>query len=335
MLSGSRDRYRCTGLLDTIYRLDETILSIPLFTDMTTIDDTFAEAFPMTATRLVITALDSELAMIAASEFCGNASSVIGCDAEAGIESIVDESETPDGRPGVNVLAFAFNKASLESAVTARVGQNVLTCPTTACYAGIDPRSTGSKKDRIKVGAQLRFFGDGFQFSKKFGDKRYWRVPVMDGEFVCQDVSGTVKGIGGGNLILCGDSQASALAATRAAVSAINALPDVIMPFPGGMVRSGSKVGSKYAALKASTNDKWCPTLVGQTDSSLTENERAVYEIVIDGLSESAVAIAMSAGMESAKTVNGLVRVSAGNYGGKLGPHHFHLHRLDELMSAV
>jgi formylmethanofuran--tetrahydromethanopterin N-formyltransferase len=296
-----------------------------LATKMTTIDDTFAEAFPMRGTRLVITALDCELALIAATEFCGNASSVIGCDAEAGIERVISEDETLDGRPGVSVLAFAFDRKSLESAVTARVGQNVLTCPTTACYAGL---FASSKEDRIKVGAQLRFFGDGHQFSKKLDDRRFWRIPVMDGEFVCEDVVGTVKGIGGGNLILCGTNQSTALAATRAAVAAISLVPDVIMPFPGGMVRSGSKVGSKYAALKASTNHKWCPTLIGQVETSLSDAEGAVYEIVIDGLSEEAVAAAMLAGMAAAKTCEGLARISAGNYGGKLGKHHFHLHKL-------
>ena len=185
----------------------------------------------MRGTRLIITAVDDELAMTAAREFCGNASSVIGCDAEAGIERSVPGSETVDGRPGVAVLAFAFDKKSLEKAVTARVGQNVLTCPTTACYSGLH---SADKKDRIKVGSQLRFFGDGYQFSKKLGAHRYWRIPVMDGEFVCEDVVGTVKGIGGGNLLVCGRSQAETLAAVRASVAAINRLPDVILPFPGG-----------------------------------------------------------------------------------------------------
>ncbi len=289
------------------------------------IDDTFAEAFPMVATRLVLTAVDEELARIAAGEFCGNASSVIGCDCEAGIECQVPPDQTPDGRAGVSVLAFAFNRESLEKAVTERIGQNVLTCPTTACYSGIVP---ARKKDRIKVGAQLRFFGDGFQFSKKLGDRRLWRVPVMDGEFLCDDVAGTVKGIGGGNLLICGESQQQALAAARQAATAIAKLDDVILPFPAGIVRAGSKVGSKYEKMKASTNDKWCPTLRGQTESVLEENERAVYELVIDGLSEQAVAAAMKAGLQAAAASEGVQRISAGNYGGKLGPHHFHLQRL-------
>lgn len=288
------------------------------------IDDTFAEAFPMVGTRLIITAIDLEMAYLAASEFCGNASSVIGCDAEAGIEKGLGESKTPDGRPGVSVLAFAFNRKSLEKAVASRVGQNVLTCPTTACYSGL----TSAKDERIKVGAQLRYFGDGFQISKKLGTRRYWRIPVMDGEFLCEDVLGTQKGIGGGNLLVCGDSQATALAAIRAAVTAINDLDDVILPFPAGIVRSGSKVGSKYPQLKASTNDKWCPTLTSQTETDLREGERAVYEIVIDGFSEEAVAGAMKSGLETAAKMPGVTRISAGNYGGKLGPHHFHLHKL-------
>ncbi|MEZ6128363.1 MAG: formylmethanofuran--tetrahydromethanopterin N-formyltransferase [Planctomycetaceae bacterium] len=289
------------------------------------IDDTFAEAFAMTATRIIITAADLELAYIAATEFCGNASSVIGCDCEAGIERGLGTSRTPDGRPGLSVLAFAFNRKSLEKAVSSRVGQNVLTCPTTAVYSGLPDCP---KESRIKVGAQLRYFGDGFQISKKLDARRYWRVPVMDGEFLCEDVFGTVKGIGGGNLLIAGRSQADTLAAVRAAVTAINDLDDVILPFPAGIVRSGSKVGSKYPQLKASTNDKWCPTLNGQTKTELEPGERAVYEIVIDGLSEEAVAKAMKTGLNTAAAMPGVLRISAGNYGGKLGSHHFHLHQL-------
>lgn len=290
------------------------------------IDDTFAEAFPMVGTRIVLTALDIDLAISAALEFCGNASSVIGCDAEAGIERGLPAASTPDGRPGVSILAFAFNKKSLEQAVASRIGQNVLTCPTTACYAGLE----SDKEQRIKVGAQLRYFGDGFQIAKKLDQTRYWRVPVMDGEFLCEDVFGTQKGIGGGNLLICGESQEAALAAARAATTAINDLSDVILPFPAGIVRSGSKVGSKYPQLKASTNDKWCPTLVGQTETELQPGERAVYEIVIDGLSAAAIAGAMQAGIDAISKVPSVLRISAGNYGGKLGPHHFHLQRLSE-----
>jgi formylmethanofuran--tetrahydromethanopterin N-formyltransferase len=297
-------------------------------THKATIDDTFAEAFPMMATRLIITAHDMDLAAHAAMEFCGNASSVIGCDTEAGIEQFIDGTDSPDGRPGIAVLAFAFNRKSLQKAVTNRIGQNVLTCPTTACYAGI---ISDNKEDRIRVGGQLRYFGDGFQSSKKLGTQRYWRIPVMDGEFLCEDEFGTVKGIGGGNLLICGRSQAEALNATRKAVREISDVREVILPFPSGFVRSGSKVGSRYADLKASTNDKWCPTLTAQTETELQTNERAVYEIVIDGLNAAAVAKAMQIGLDAVASSEGILRVSAGNYGGKLGPHHFYLHKLQKM----
>ncbi|MEQ9409936.1 MAG: formylmethanofuran--tetrahydromethanopterin N-formyltransferase [Fuerstiella sp.] len=300
-------------------------------TDTPQIDDTFAEAFPMVGTRLIITALDLDLAAMAALEFCGNASSVIGCDAEAGVERGLSAELTPDGRPGVSVLVFAFNRKSLEKAVASRIGQNVLTCPTTACYSGLPD---AAKDTRIKVGAQLRYFGDGFQISKKLESRRYWRIPVMDGEFLCEDVFGTTKGIGGGNLLICGRSQVQTLRAAQAAATAINDLEDVILPFPAGVVRSGSKVGSKYPQLKASTSHKWCPTLTGQTETDLCNGERAVYEIVIDGFTERAVAAAMQVGLQTAAAMPGVLRISAGNYGGKLGPHHFHLHQLESLQTA-
>lgn len=289
------------------------------------VSDTFAEAFPIVATRVLITAASQRWAEIAAAEMCGNATSVIACDAEAGIEATVTANNSPDGRPGVSVLAFAFNRASLGEAVAGRVGQCVLTCPTTACYNGIEdcPRDK-----QISVGGQLRYFGDGFQFSKRFGDRRLWRIPVMDGEFVCEDRMGTLKGVAGGNLLLCATDQTAALSAAETAAQAIRALPNVVLPFPGGIVRSGSKVGSRYNKLKASTNDPYCPTLRPLANSALPEGTNAVYEIVIDGLSEKSVREAMRAGLHAACQCQGLTLITAGNYGGKLGPHHFPLRDL-------
>lgn len=289
------------------------------------IDDTFAEAFAMSAARLVITAEQAEWADVAAREFCGNASSVIGCDAEAAIEREVDPEETPDRRAGISVLAFAFDAESLGKALASRVGQNVLTCPTTACYDGLDPDLADK---RVPVGGALRFFGDGWQVAKKLGDRRYWRVPVMDGEFVCEDRFGVVKGVGGGNLLLCGEDPQQTLAAARRAAEAIRRVPGCILPFPGGIVRSGSKVGSRYKKLRASTNDAHCPTLRAQTETDLPRECRCVYELVIDGLTSEAVAGAMRAGLQAACKAGGLIRVSAGNYGGKLGKHHFPLREL-------
>lgn len=291
----------------------------------TPVADTFAEAFPITATRLIITAATESWARTAASELCGYATSVIACDCEAALERTVPADDTPDGRPGVSVLLFAFSRDALQKAVTDRVGQCVLTCPTTACYDGLP----GTPRDKqINVGGQLRFFGDGFQASKKLGSRRFWRIPVMDGEFVCEDRVGTIKGVAGGNLLLCAVDQTQALLAAEVAAAAMREVAEVALPFPGGIVRAGSKVGSRYKKLKASTNDAYCPTLTALTRTELPAGTGAVYELVADGLSADAVRAAMKAGLHAASRCPGLTLITAGNYGGKLGPHHFYLREL-------
>lgn len=295
------------------------------------IDDGFAEAFPMKATRIVITAHNPVWARHAAVSATGFATSVIACGCEAGIERELAPEETPDGRPGIAVLIFSMSGKELVKQIERRVGQCVLTCPTTAVFAGI------AEGEAVALGKNLRFFGDGWQTSKVIAGVRYWRVPVMDGEFVAQETTAVVKGVGGGNLLLLARDTDAALAVAEAAVAAMKQLPNVIMPFPGGVVRSGSKVGSKYPALSASTNDAFCPTLVGLVaHSELARGGAAqqigcVMEIVIDGLTEGDVGAAMRVGMEAAVAIGqpgGLLRISAGNYGGKLGPFHFHLHKL-------
>ena len=291
-----------------------------------TIDDSFAEAFPMKATRLVITAHTPVWARHAAVAATGFATSVIACGCEAGIERELRADETPDGRPGVAVLLFSMSGKELAKQVERRVGQCVLTCPTTAVYAGL------ADGEPIALGKNLRFFGDGWQIAKMIGGVRYWRVPVMDGEFVCQETTAVVKAVGGGNLLMLARDTESALAAAEAAVAAMREVPNVIMPFPGGVVRSGSKVGSRYAGMHASTNDAFCPSLAGVVaGSQLGPTVRCVLEIVIDGLTQADVAAAMRAGIAALVergSAAGLVRIAAGNYGGKLGPFHFHLHRL-------
>lgn len=284
--------------------------------------DTFAEAFGITGTRLIITADSPRWAETAAQVLCGYATSVIACDMEAGIERAIPASESPDGRPGVAVLAFAFSRDALAQALQSRVGQCVLTAPTTACFNGI---ADAPRDKMISVGGGIRFFGDGYQFAKKLETQRFWRIPVMDGEFLCEEKFGTVKGVAGGNLLICGTSTATALQAAESAVDAMRTVPNVIMPFPGGIVRSGSKVGSQYKKLKASTNDAYCPTLRGIVESALPEGCGAVYEIVIDGLDAESVQAAMRAGLYAAVTQPDILQITAGNYGGKLGKHHFHL----------
>lgn len=287
------------------------------------IDDTFAEAFGMSGTGLVITADTMKWARIAAETMCGFGTSVIGCGAECGIDCEIAAAETPDGRPGVRVLLFGFSPDSLLPQLRNRVGQCVLTSPGSACFNGLQSHQT------LALSAGPRFFGDGWQTAKRLGSRRYWRVPVMDGEFVIEDKCGlTTDGVGGGNLLLIGSDRAGLLETTEAAVAAIAKVPDVITPFPGGIVRSGSKVGSKYKGAIASTNDAFCPTLRGATKSELAPGTISVLEIVIDGLTSTAVAEAMRAGLAAATAIGsakGLTRISAGNYGGKLGQHHYHL----------
>ncbi len=289
------------------------------------IENTFAEAFPMKATRLIITAATETWADHAARALTGFATSVIACGCEAGIESTLAPYETPDGRPGVSVLLFTMGKKELIKQIQNRVGQCVLTCPTTACYTGMEEGTL------IPLGKNLRFFGDGYQISKKFGDKRYWRVPVMDGEFVCEEETHMTGAIGGGNFLILAKTQDAALTASEAGIDAMRKVPNVIMPFPGGVVRSGSKVGSKYKALPASTNHRFCPTLKGLVDNDLTPEVGAVLEIVIDGLDSSSIDKATRVGIRAACSIGtkkGIIAISAGNYGGNLGPHHFKLREI-------
>jgi len=291
------------------------------------IDETFAEAFDMRGTRVIITGQNLDWAYNAANAMTGFATSVIGCGVEAGIEREMTPDETPDGRPGVSILMFAMGSKVLKSQLENRMGQCILTCPTAAAFSGLE------EGDQISLGKHLRFFGDGYQTSKQFTDangnlKRYWRVPVMDGEFLTEETTGMIRAIGGGNFLILADSQPNALAAAETAVAAMKKVPNIIMPFPGGVVRSGSKVGSKYKALFAPTNDAFCPTLKGVTKSELSDEIESVMEIVIDGLSFDDIAESMRVGMQAICDMgpeSGVKRIAAGNYGGKLGPHLFHL----------
>jgi formylmethanofuran--tetrahydromethanopterin N-formyltransferase len=287
------------------------------------IEDTFAEAFTMRVARIIITARSPRWAREAALKLTGFATSVIGCKVEAGIERVLAESETPDARPGISILLLTMSKDDMAKRLIERIGQTVLTCPTTACYDGLP-----EAPDRVGVGSALRFFGDGFQASKVIGGERFWRIPVMEGEFLVQEKFGMVKGVGGGNFLILARSADAALASAEAAADAMAGQPGIILPFPGGVVRSGSKVGSRrIKSMIASTNDAFCPTLRAVTDSALPESVNSVLEIVINGIDANAITRAMRLGIDAACR-EGVVSISAGNYGGKLGPHHFHLRRI-------
>jgi formylmethanofuran--tetrahydromethanopterin N-formyltransferase len=289
------------------------------------IEDTFAEAFTMRVARIVITGRSARWVRAAALKLTGFATSVIGCKCEAGVERELAASETPDGRPGVSVLFMTASKDDMGKRLIERIGQTVLTCPTTACYDGLP-----GLPDRVGVGSALRFFGDGFQSSKVMAGERFWRIPVMEGEFLVQEKFGMLKGVAGGNFLILARSADAALAAAEAAADAMASHPGIFLPFPGGVVRSGSKVGSRrIKSMIASTNDAYCPTLRAITKTALPEGVNSVLEIVINGVDSPAIASAMRVGIDAACR-DGVVQISAGNYGGKLGPHHFYLRKIME-----
>jgi len=286
----------------------------------TLVEDTFAEAFGMRYVRLIVTAHDEHWLDAAQRAVAGYGSSIIACDAEIGLEQPLSADATPDGRPGIALLAFGFSADGLAKAIANRTGQCLMTCPTTAVYDGLEPGS-----EQIPLGKHLRFFGDGFQKSKLVGGRRYWRIPVMDGEFVVVDRLTVRKGVAGGNIIIESDSPAGALDAARRASQALAHAPGIITPFPGGVARSGSKVGSRYKALRASTADAYCPTLRGRVATKLHDGVHCAYEIVIDGCDEASVGGAMATAIRAAAGP-GVLAIGAGNYGGKLGKFHFRLH---------
>ncbi|MFX1501502.1 MAG: formylmethanofuran--tetrahydromethanopterin N-formyltransferase [Promethearchaeota archaeon] len=294
------------------------------------IEDTYCEAFGAVFTRVLVTAKNKKWATIAAYEATGYGTSTIGCDAEAGIDIFVDAENTPDKRPGVILMFFKNKKDEMSMVLTHRIGECILTCPTTSCFDALNTSLDHAKEFEIKSGNNLKFFGDGFQ-EKIEGIFPFeaFKIPVMGGEFIVQNSFKVGKGIAGGNFLIIGKDQDSTLEAAEKAIEAIKDVHNVVAPFPGGIVRSGSKVGSKYDFMRASTNEKYCPTLKLKIDNSeLREEDNCVYEIVLDGATEEAVRSAMKLGIEAAVKVQGINRISAGNYGGNLGKFQYKLYDL-------
>lgn len=288
----------------------------------TEIEDTFAEAFEMTGARVIITADTKQWARAAAASMTGFATSVIRCKLEAAVECEIPEEDTPDGRPGISVLLFTMSSKTIAGQLIDRIGQCVMTCPTTACYNGLDSDKT------VSVGGKLRYFGDSYQISKVIDGRRLWRIPVMEGEFLIDDKFGIQSAVGGGNLIIFGATKNIALRASMAAAQAMREVAGVFLPFPQGLVRSGSKIGASYKNLIASTNDAYCPTLRSiSKETAVPEKVEAIYEIVADGLDEESIKEAMRRGIHAAAD-KGAMLITAGNYGGKLGKFHFHLHEI-------
>jgi formylmethanofuran--tetrahydromethanopterin N-formyltransferase len=284
------------------------------------IEDTFAEGFPIKMARVQITAITERWALEAAREATGFGTSVIGCSAEAGIECIVGGEDTPDGRPGVNILICNMGYKNLENSLLFRLGQCVLTAPTAAAFSGMP-----DAEKQFDTGKKLSFFGDGYQKQVELFGRSVWKIPLMSGDFIVEQNFGAVDAIAGGNFLIFAQNQAAGLLAAEAAVNAISKIKGTITPFPGGIVASGSKVGSKYKFLKASTNTAFCTSLREDGVCTLAEDVSAVFEIVINGVSKEAISAAMKAGINAACHVPGVLKISAANYEGKLGTHQFPL----------
>ena len=281
------------------------------------IEDAFAEMFRMWVGRALITAENEKWALTAAEVATGFASSIIGSPAEAGIERLIPASETPDGRPGALIQIYQRTRSELKKQMVARIGQCVMTCPTTAVFNALHRTAR-----KLEVGRSLRFFGDGFQKRDEMYGRKVWRIPVMEGEFIVENSFGVKRGVAGGNFFIMAENLKSGLSAAEAAVEAIRKnVEGVILPFPGGICRSGSKIGSLKYKLPASTNHFFCPKLRDIVpDSKVPESVNTIYEIVINGLNLKSVKRAMAEGIKAAANVPGVVKISAGNYGGKIGP---------------
>jgi formylmethanofuran--tetrahydromethanopterin N-formyltransferase len=286
------------------------------------IEDTFAEGFSMWGSRLIITAASQKWANTAATSMSGFATSVIACDCEAGIESIIPADDSPDGRPGTAVMIYGFSRGRLSESILNRLGQCVLTCPSTAVYNGL-PETFAD--DMLDIGKSVRFFGDGYQVKMRMGDgwqqrQRFWRIPVMQGEFLIEEKIGAKKSVAGGNFLVMGDTEESTLKASEASIEAIKKIPGVVTPFPGGLCRSGSKVGSTYSFLRASTNTPFCPSIKNTfPDSKVPSEVNSIIEVVINGFDEASVMKAMGVGVDAATKIDGVKWITAVNFEGKLG----------------
>ena len=282
------------------------------------IEDTFAEMFSMWVGRILITAENEKWALTAAQVTTGFASSIIMSPAEAGIEGTVPPDKTPDGRVGTLIQMYHRTRPDLKQQMILRISQCIMTCPTTSAFDALP-----EAKRRLKIGRSIRFFGDGYQRKDTLWDRNVWRIPVMEGQFIVEDKFGAQNAVAGGNFLILAENQKAGLQAAEEAVNAINQKAEkVIMPFPGGVCRSGSKAGSVKYKLKASTFHQFCPRLKKLVaDTKVPENVNCVYEIVINGLTLDAIKRTMAEGIKAAVKIPGVVKISAGNYGGKIGPY--------------
>ena len=310
------------------------------------VDDTYAEAFRSIYGEILLTARDEKWLRHCVNAITGHSSSTILCDCEAGVAQWIGLDgpgsrsstplSTPDGRVGA-VIQFhvpRFRKdrrEHLEQVMLARISQNALTCPTIRCFNRLET------DDYFKLGRKIAFFGDHHQFRDTRFGKPGWVIPTLGGEFFLSRRFGFQDGVMGGNLWFFGATDDAALEAAEKAAIAAEATPDTILPFPGGVAASGSKAGSSYKFLIASTYAEYCPTLKAKLGaaSKVPDGVVSIQEIIINGQDQNSLNVATAAAIRAAADTPNLLRISAGNYGGRLGKTFVHLHEVLGLRSKT
>lgn len=311
--------------MDKEYKLiinSEEVLILSFNLEGVEVEDTYAEAFKVFSSRVLITAKNKKWAEIIAKEAIGFGTSQVMCPAEAGIDTETDD--TPDGRPGVIIQICHPDKDSLDEQLLARLGQCVLTAPTAAAFNALD------SDEKFGIGQKLKYFGDGFEKEGEVGNRSVQIIPIMSGEFVIEDAFGVTEAVAGGNFFIMAKDSDSGLEAAENVVDSIREIEGTITPFPGGIVSSGSKVGAlNYDFLHATTNHEYCPTIKDEVEETkVPEGVETIYEIVINGVDVDSVKKAMKAGIEAAVQVPGIEKISAGNYNGELGQYLIELNKL-------
>jgi len=295
------------------------------------IEDTYAEAFDGIISRVIVTADHQEVLEKAAEDATATPSIVIGR-IEGGIEKYLDKHETPDGRNGA-LLQFwggIDENKPLEEAVkkfeaelSFRIRQDILVKPFTALFDAL-PKADGKMEMMERVG----HCGDGFEWKEQRYGRNMIVIPLMVSNFLIERELGYARGVMGANFWFMCETKRAVMEGGRKALDAIHQVLGVITPFD--VCSAGSKPETKFPLIGPTTNHPYCPTLkerLGEK-SKVPEGVNYIPEIVINGTSLEAVKEAMKAGIRSIADVNGVVRVSAGNYGGKLGRHRIYLQEL-------
>jgi formylmethanofuran--tetrahydromethanopterin N-formyltransferase len=295
------------------------------------IEDTYAEAFTGIFCRLIVTADDAQTLRSAAEDSTATPSVVIGR-VEGGIEKWLSEKETPDQRKGA-ILQFwggIDRKASLadslkkfETELSYRIRQDILVKPFTAVFDAL-PNAEG----KLDVMTRVGHCGDGYEWIEKRHGREVIVVPIMVPDFIIERYLGYAHGVMGANFwVMCKTKMALKKAGEKA-LEAIHKVNGVVTPFD--VCSAGSKPETRFPWIGPTTNHPYCPSLkqrLGKV-SMVPEGVRYIPEIVINGISMEAVKDAMKAGIEVVLTVDGVVRISAGNYGGKLGEFKIYLREL-------